>query len=240
MPAHKGRRMRPALIGALALAATILGATLAGLDRADAQIPLPPHWFWGAEFGEFEGDEIRAVTVSGTELGTTTISNGQWLLYLESDDDSMIRFQLVSANALRTSRSFELRYGELTLVRPTDFGAPQTTVGNTLSLRIVARLLDDGRVEFGVRDAAGVEILPDQRVFPAAAIANRWLHSSVIDFGDGFSGRIIARRLSDGRTEFGFRVLGYDDALPSRRYFPISPGHDRWLVSSPIEIRPAR
>ena len=180
------------------------------------------------------------MTVRGTEIGTTTISSGQWLLYLESDDDSMIRFQLVSANALRTSRSFELRHGELTRIRPTDFGPPQTTVANTLSLRIIARMLDDGRIEFGVRDATGVEILPDQRVFPITAIANRWLHSSVIDFGNGFSGRIIARRLADGRTEFGFRVPGDEDVLPARRYFPINPGHDRWLVSSQIEIGPAR
>ena len=241
MPAHTRRyRSRRALIGALALLAAILGATLTGLGRADAQIPLPPHWFWGAEFGEFEGDTIRAVTVSGTELGTATISNGQWLLYLQSDHDSMIRFQLVSASALRTSRSFELRHGELTLVRPSDFGPPQATVTNTLSLRIIARMLDDGRIEFGVRDPAGVETLPDQRVFPTTAITNRWLHSSVIDFGDGFSGRIIARRLADGRTEFGFRVPGYEDVLPERRYFPISPGHDRWLVSSLIAISPAR
>lgn len=53
----------------------------------------------------------------------------------------------------------------------------------------------------------------------------------------GDSGRIVARRLSDGRTEFGWLPEGSTArVLPSQRYFPINARVDRWLRSSPIEV----
>lgn len=58
------------------------------------------------------------------------------------------------------------------------------------------------------------------------------------------SGRIVARRLHDDRTEykteFGWQQrtnLGWGDrVLPLNRYFPADPGHSRWLQSSPVEV----
>ena len=52
--------------------------------------------------------------------------------------------------------------------------------------------------------------------------------------------RIVARRVDDGRTEFALQQRLPDEEwsdriLPSARFFPETPGHDRWLVSSPIE-----
>ena len=50
-------------------------------------------------------------------------------------------------------------------------------------------------------------------------------------------GRIIARRLADGRTEFGWQPAGaVEPILPSARYFPVSVGHQRWLRSTPVEV----
>ncbi len=50
-------------------------------------------------------------------------------------------------------------------------------------------------------------------------------------------GRIIARRLPDGRTEFGWLPVGADDRiLPRSRYFPTDAQPTRWLRSSPIEV----
>ena len=50
------------------------------------------------------------------------------------------------------------------------------------------------------------------------------------------AGRIVARRLEDGRTEFGYRVEGGQLVLPSRRFFPASAPVDRWLSSTPVEV----
>ena len=52
--------------------------------------------------------------------------------------------------------------------------------------------------------------------------------------------RISAKRLDDGRTEFALqqRIDGEwgERILPRSRFFPASPGHDRWLNSSVLEI----
>ena len=53
---------------------------------------------------------------------------------------------------------------------------------------------------------------------------------------DEQTGRIVARRLDDGRTEFGWQPAGADRVLPRLRYFPADVDHQRWLNSSPIEV----
>ena len=52
-------------------------------------------------------------------------------------------------------------------------------------------------------------------------------------------GRIVAQRLADGRTEFGWLPTGGDRVLPRSRYFPSDAEVGRWLNSSPIEINGA-
>ena len=53
---------------------------------------------------------------------------------------------------------------------------------------------------------------------------------------DEQAGRIVARRLDDGRTEFGWQPSGGAHVLPRARYFPAEVGHQRWLNSSPVEV----
>ncbi|MYH41286.1 MAG: hypothetical protein F4150_05900, partial [Chloroflexi bacterium] len=53
--------------------------------------------------------------------------------------------------------------------------------------------------------------------------------------GEALQGRILARRLSGGSVEFGFRPEGGELFLPDRRFFPVSARVDRWLVSSAVE-----
>ena len=109
-------------------------------------------------------------------------------------------------------------------------------------VRIIARRLVDGRVEFGLqeRDGSGWadRILPPRRFFPAAG-GTRWLSSSPIMVGEDTEVRIIARRLEDGRIEFGVQERdgsGWADRiLPSQRFFPAAGGA-RWLGSSPVEV----
>ena len=50
-------------------------------------------------------------------------------------------------------------------------------------------------------------------------------------------GRIVARRLSDGRTEFGWLPAGSGErVLPRLRYAPADAEVGRWLRSSPVEV----
>ncbi len=57
---------------------------------------------------------------------------------------------------------------------------------------------------------------------------------------DETSGRIVARRLSDGRTELGWQPrtnAGWGERiLPRARYLPAAPTVGRWLRTSPIEV----
>ena len=60
--------------------------------------------------------------------------------------------------------------------------------------------------------------------------------ASAVEAPPAVLGRIVARRLVDGRTEFGFQTASGERVLPRSRYFPISARVGRWLNSSPVEI----
>jgi len=136
-----------------------------------------------------------------------------------------------------------------------------TGVSTTATVRIVARLLGDGRVEFGLQqrwgdaDAWSDRLLPARRLVPVDADVGRWLGSSPLTLqgtgGEMMSGiadgeivvRIRARLLGDGRVEFGLQQR-WDDAgawseplYPARRFFPTGADVGRWLVSSPLTLQ---
>ena len=119
-------------------------------------------------------------------------------------------------------------------------------------VRIVARKLSDGRIEFGLqqhRDGSWSErLLPARRFFPTAATVGRWLRSSPLTVGvaatpfvtpSDVEMRIVARRLADGKTEFGLQLRHHDTSWgerlePPRRLFPADTDTGRWLVSTPL------
>ena len=125
-----------------------------------------------------------------------------------------------------------------------------------VEVRIVARRLADGRVEFGLQERGGdgswgARLLPSRRFFPPDATVGRWLVSSPLvlsvgwttfdDLGVEVEVRIVARRLADGRVEFGLQERGGDGSwggrlLPSRRFFPLDATVGRWLVSSRLVL----
>ena len=105
--------------------------------------------------------------------------------------------------------------------------------------RIVARLLDDGRVEFGWQPTGGTRILPTQRYFPTDATVDRWLRSSPVEVGGAAIGRINARLLGDGRIEFAFTPTDGERITPQARYFSADARVGRWLRSTEIAFGPA-
>ena len=102
--------------------------------------------------------------------------------------------------------------------------------------RIIARLLDDGRVEFGWQPSGGARVLPRQRHFPTTSPVGHWMRSSPVEVGGVAIGRINARLLSDGRIEFAFRPTHGQRIAPTQRYFPTSARVGRWLRSTEITI----
>ena len=117
-------------------------------------------------------------------------------------------------------------------------------------VRIVARRLDGGRVEFAMQRLGGSgdwgeRLLPSRRFFPPGAPVGGWLQSSTlrIDTDPAIEVRIVARRLDRGRIEFGLQRRQIDGEwnerqLPRRRFFPSDATIGRWLVSSALTLSP--
>ena len=115
-------------------------------------------------------------------------------------------------------------------------------------VRIVARRLVGGKVEFGLQqrraDASWSErLLPSSRFFPADADVGKWLAGSPLGLAAA-DVRIVARRLVGGKVEFGLQQRRADASwadrlLPSKRLFPVDVAVGRWLSSSPLRVQPA-
>ena len=89
-------------------------------------------------------------------------------------------------------------------------------------VRIAARKLSTGKIEFalqqqGADDVWGDPLLPTRRRFPTTARVDHWLQSTPLtitvaesaeDFIEDVQVRIIARKLEDGRVEFGIQQRG--------------------------------
>ena len=105
----------------------------------------------------------------------------------------------------------------------------------SLTARIAVRRLNDGRIEFALQAPDEPRILPGTRHFPRNAPVGRWLSASTINYHGEPLGRINARRLADGRTEFSFVTHEGERLLPSGRLLPANPSAG-WKRSTEIEI----
>ena len=251
------------------LAALLLAAALAPQAAAqDGGVPPPPSWFWGRSFDSDNGSMVKAINQDGEEIGSVSISGGQWSLLVSPNDGDSVTLEIQTGNAKRATGSYELVRGKLTEVKPSDFtavaAAPAET-GETIEVQVRARLAPDGRLEFGARRSGGEDVLPSGRFLPTSVVDGRitpqerirhgrWLRSTEIDLGDGYVVRVIARvNPNDERIEFGLYVDGVDAPigeynaggtpmfLPQGRYFPPTTSHNRWLSSNPpTEVPQAR
>ena len=130
-------------------------------------------------------------------------------------------------------------FGVLALLLVAALGLPSAAAQNDERTgRIVARLLDDGRVEFGWQPAGGARVLPAKRYFPASIDHQRWLRSSPVEVDGAEIGRINARQAEDGRIEFAFTPTDGERITPQARYFPADARVGRWLRSTEIAIVP--
>lgn len=122
-------------------------------------------------------------------------------------------------------------------------------------VRIVARKLPNGRIEFALQqqredESWGDPLLTRRRYFPTTARVDHWLHSSPLTvsvaesaeyFSEDVQVRIVARKRANGKVEFGLQQQDDDGSwgqriLPARRFFPTTAEVDRWLVSTPLTV----
>ena len=115
---------------------------------------------------------------------------------------------------------------------------PPVVEPDPLQLRVIARLAEDGRIEHGVRLASGEQILPQRRFFGAEPDDRRWFESSDVEVDGSSIGVIRARRLDDGRVEFGFRDVDGNVIAPDVRFLPAEMAEGVWLRSSEFEAPP--
>ncbi len=249
-----------ALTVALLLAAAL--APRAAAQESGGPAPPPPHWFFGVNYDDDKGASIRAIDQDGNAItsATATVDNdGSWSLIVDLDSAESVTLRLQSGSVLRETKAYTLAQGSLTEVLAADFVGAEAEAVETAAVQVRARVSPPGepgrgRIEFGAGLVGGETVTPRSRYWPETVTHTRWLRSSPIDLGNGIVVRVIAR-VSDnpgreGRIEFGLYVDGVDAPiadfnegtadprfLPPARYFPEPrPTHDRWLVSTPVEI----
>ena len=105
-----------------------------------------------------------------------------------------------------------------------------------VSLRITARLGDDGRIEHGVELSSGLQVLPSRRHLPADATVDVWHTSGAVELDESPIGEIRARRLADGRVEMAFRTPDGETITPDIAYLPAALDQGVWYRSSLIDV----
>ena len=225
------------------------GAT--ALTSADFT-PLPlPHTFRGVGLRSGYVDADDADGDGGARRPTI---GGAWTLSPQPSIDrpGAIRLSAQIDGQRRWTREYPLTPGAETRVSADEFsitsdpippaGAGEVMdalgdVPETVEIRIRARPWANGRIEFGVRIEGDADPLTiDRRFLPATPSVNRWLLSSRMRLNEAVEGQVMARRLADGRIEFGFRVTGRGDVFPESRFVPSDAEAERWLSSSVISI----
>ncbi len=101
--------------------------------------------------------------------------------------------------------------------------------------RLLARVLEDGLVEFGVDLTNGERALPGQRWLSVDASEDVWLSIAPIRVDGVELGRIHARRLSAGLVQVTYVPVGGSRSDTQRWVVPADAPVNAWLVSSELE-----
>ena len=117
---------------------------------------------------------------------------------------------------------------------PVDAQSAAESASAASSVRIAARKLANGNIEFGLQLEGGEMWLPRARFFSYPTVdVGRWLRASPYGMSDGIDVRIRARRLDTGKVEFALQVGQDRQWLPSSRLFPYATARvGRWLYAS--------
>ena len=100
--------------------------------------------------------------------------------------------------------------------------------------RLLARVIDGGRVEFAAELSNGERALPRLRELPVDVSADRWLRTGPVMHEGDELGRIYARRLSNGLVQATYVPEGEDRDSTPRWIVPADAPVDAWLVSGQL------
>lgn len=107
-----------------------------------------------------------------------------------------------------------------------------------VGVRLLARVLEDGRVQFAVDLSDGERSLPAGRLQVDAPVG-RWLRSGPVSHDGQEIGRVHARRLANGLVQASYVPSGASLADTSRWIVPEDAPVDAWLISGALEGGPA-
>ncbi len=231
-------------IAALLAVATALLLAVAfapgGAAQDTSDFRAVPHWFYGVDSQRFDGAIVRAIGEDDSLLASAVVEDGVWSVLILPVDADSVTFELEQNGDDYATSAFNVLPGRVTEIEPNQF---ELVAQATIEAQVRARYNSErDRIEFGARRVGGQDILPRARYFPPNAAEGVWQRSSLIDLGDGYIVRIIARVTAadsegEGRVEFGLRVGdSRDNLLPSGRYFPASPPPDVWHSSTPVVV----
>ncbi len=124
-----------------------------------------------------------------------------------------------------------------------------TEPGNDLNVRIAFRLLDDGRVEFGLQEQSAEgewseTSLPEQRYLPASGLSEQWRGGGEVTIGSFahlLEARVSARRGPDGQVEFAVerrvnRRAWSERLLSDDRFLAADAEADVWYQTGPVSV----
>ena len=231
------------------------GGTTA-LSREDFRPIRRPQVFWGTDI------DRRYVRIMGSErgdrgvYGKTSPEDGRWTLVLTEPPDYLDFVVLESGDWNDWLRTIALAHevGTTLEIRATEFaerawpGPPQQDgqvmeaalpQPHQVELVVLARLRENGSIEFGARAAHSDDVVyPRRRYLHADAPKGRWLLSTPFEIDGVLVGRIIARRLANGATEFGIRPDqdSFPDVFAAKRYFPANATVDHWLKTGILVV----
>ena len=103
-------------------------------------------------------------------------------------------------------------------------------------LRIIVRLAEDGRIEYGVELPGGEQEFPASRYLSAEVPIGQWRISSGVEVDGQLIGTIRSRRVDDGRVELGFRDAAGEVVSPDIRYLPADLPTEVWFRSGQIKV----
>lgn len=161
--------------------------------------------------------------------------------YIVAIDNVLCAIENVDAANSRFLERLGLDQSEelLALIEPEVLPEPEevSEPGPPISLRVMARLGKDGRIEHGVELSSGLQILPERRYLPAETQVGMWYSTLDVELDDTSIGQIRARRLADGRIELGFRDFEANKLVPDIAYLSTDLDEGVWYRSSVIEVQ---
>ena len=117
--------------------------------------------------------------------------------------------------------------------------SPVSPVPEPHSLRILARLNADGRIEHAVEFADGQLVRPERRFLEPGAPQGRWFSSSAVELLGRSVGTIRSQLNAQGQVVLSFQGADGAHVFPKIRIMPAGASVGVWLRSSQIEVPPA-